>query len=375
MKKKIWISIFFILMLLTPLCFPKPTINVFADQLTTAKAMCVIEKNTHRILYAKNPNTQLANASTTKIATFLTILKHCDNFDKLITVDDRAVGITGTSIYLKKGEKMSIKELLLGMMLVSGNDAATALALAVSPTIEDFALLMTKEAQKCGAKNTSFKNPHGLDEEGHFTTAYDLALITAECYKFDIFREIVTTKTAKISNITGHRYLKNKNKLLNTLDGCVGVKTGFTNNAGRCLVSSAERNNMQVICVVLNCGPMFEESYGLLEKSFQDYEMTNLLSPYTYLRTIPVLNSNSSEVKLYTQKGFCYPLSQNEKHQIEIIAEIPNQISAPMKKEQQVGELKIYLDNNLLFCEKIYTMEEVKSNKVTDNFKRVISNW
>ena len=355
--------------------FPKPILNIYADQLTTAKAMCVIEKNTHRILYAKNQDTKLANASTTKIATFLTILKHCDNFDKIITIDNRAIGITGTSIYLKQGEKLSIKELLLGMMLVSGNDAATALALSISPSVEEFAILMTKEAQKCGAFNTTFKNPHGLDEDGHFTTAYDLALITAECYKYDIFKEIVTTKTAKISNVTGYRYLKNKNKLLNTLDGCVGVKTGFTNNAGRCLVSSAERDNMQVICVVLNCGPMFEESYSLLEKSFQEYDIVTLLTPYTYLRTIPVSNSNSLEVKLYTQKGFSYPLSEYDRQKIEIIAEIPNQISAPIEKEQQVGELKIYLDNNLLFCEKIYTMEEVKSNKVVDNFKRVISNW
>lgn len=374
MKNKFIVCV--LVCLLFIMSFPKTNSELMAQQeTTTAKAMCVIEKTSKRILYAKNENQQLANASTTKIVTFLTILKNCDDLDKKITIDDRAVGIPGTSIYLKKGEQLTIKQLLYGMMLVSGNDAATALALSICDSVDGFAKLMTSEAQKCGANNSCFKNPHGLDEKGHYTTAYDLALITAECYKYDIFKQVVSTQNTKIPNNTGYRYLKNKNKLLSTLQGCVGVKTGYTNNAGRCLVSSAIRDNMQVICVVLNCGPMFEDSYHLIEKAFETYSLTPIITPYSYIRSVDVSNSKEKYTKLYIQTGFCYPLTSDEKQNIYVDYDIPKQLFAPLEKEEVVGEVKIYLYNNLLFCEKIYTMEEIKSNKVMDNLKKVISNW
>ena len=348
--------------------------TVFASD--TSKAMCVIEKNSKRILLSKNENQKLANASTTKIVTFFTVLKNCANFDEKVKIDDRAIGIRGTSIYLKKGECLTVKELLYGMMLVSGNDAATALALHISNSIDDFAVLMTKEAHKIGAKNSNFKNPHGLDEDGHYTTAYDLALITSECYKYPIFEEIVTTKNTRISNTdNGYRYLKNKNKLLWTLEGANGVKTGFTNNAGRCLVSSAKRDNMQLICVVLNCGPMFEESAIHLNDCFLKYKMVKLLSEYSYIKNVPVENSKCLDVKVFTKHSFCYPLTLEEEQLIKTEIDLPNTLVAPLKKEQIVGELKIYLDKHLLFCEKIYTMEEIKSNRIGDIIKSIISKW
>ncbi len=348
--------------------------QVFAD--TSAQAMVVIEANSNRVLMAKNENVQRANASTTKIATFLTVLKHCESFDEIVEVDDRAIGIEGTSIYLKKGEKLTVRQLLYGMMLVSGNDAATALALHISPSIQEFAQLMTKEAKACGALNTTFKNPHGLDEDGHKTTAFDLAQITRECYKYPIFEEIVTTENTKIPNGEGgYRYLKNKNKLLWSFDGCNGVKTGFTDDAGRCLVSSAKRQNMHLICVVLSCGPMFEESASMLSNCFSKYHMANLLPPYNYIKSIPVQNSDKTDVKVYTQRGFSYPLSNEEEQKIKIEVITDDYLTAPLEKEQVVGEIKIYFDNHLLFSEKIYTMEDVKSNKMIDTIKRILENW
>ena len=344
---------------------------------SSAKSMIVIEASTNRILMSKQEHQQRANASTTKIATFLTVLKHCNNFDEIVQIDDRAIGISGTSLYLKKGESLTVRELLYGMMLVSGNDAATALALHISKSVNDFAQLMTSEAKSCGALNTSFKNPHGLDQEGHFTTAYDLAQITRECYKYEIFKEIVSTKNIKItdSTKTGYRYLKNKNKLLWTMDGAVGVKTGFTNNAGRCLVSSATRNNMQLICVVLNCGPMFEESFLHMENCFEKYNLEKILEPNSFIKSVPVLNSDKQNVKIYTKKDFCYPLTKEEAKLVRTCIDIKDDIKAPLEKDQIVGELKIYLDKHLLFCEKIYTMESVKSNRIEDNVKEIISNW
>lgn len=382
MKKKnnlIKFVVVYLLMLITicgGIMLNHNTTNCVVQASDNSKAMCVIEKDSKRVLLAKNENERLANASTTKIVTFLTVLKNCNNFDEKIKIDDRAVGIRGTSIYLKKGEELTVMELLYGMMLVSGNDAATALALHISKSIDDFALLMTKEAHTIGAINSNFKNPHGLDEKDHYTTAYDLALIASECYRYPIFKEIVTTKNTKISNAdNSYRYLKNKNKLLWTLDGANGVKTGFTNNAGRCLVSSAKRDNMQLICVVLNCGPMFEESVMHLNECFSKYKMVKLLPEYSYIKNVNVENSKSVDVKVYTKHSFCYPLTSEEEQQIKIEIAVPNYLTAPLKKEQIVGELKIYLDKHLLFCEKIYTMEEIKSNRIGDIVKVIISKW
>lgn len=379
-KNRILIYINVCLILITTICcgimFNYNTTNSMVYAADSSKSMCVIEKDSKRILMAKNENEKRANASTTKIVTFLTVLKNCNNFDEKIRIDDRAVGIRGTSIYLKKGEYLTIKELLYGMMLVSGNDAATALALHISKTIEDFALLMTKEAHNVGAINSNFKNPHGLDEKDHYTTAYDLALIASECYKYPIFEEIITTKNTKISNFDNtYRYLKNKNKLLWTLDGANGVKTGFTNNAGRCLVSSAKRDNMQIICVVLNCGPMFEESAMHINECFSKYKMVKLLPAYSYLKNVNVENSKKTDVKVFTKHSFYYPLTSEEEMLIKTEVNLPDYLIAPLKKEQIVGELKIYLDNHLLFCEKIYTMEEIKSNRIGDNIKTIISKW
>ena len=379
-KNRILIYINVCLILITTICcsimFNYNTTNSMVYATDSSKSMCVIEKDSKRILMAKNENEKRANASTTKIVTFLTVLKNCNNFDEKIRIDDRAVGIRGTSIYLKKGEYLTIKELLYGMMLVSGNDAATALALHISKTVEDFALLMTKEAHNVGAINSNFKNPHGLDEKDHYTTAYDLALIASECYKYPIFEEIITTKNTKISNFDNtYRYLKNKNKLLWTLDGANGVKTGFTNNAGRCLVSSAKRDNMQIICVVLNCGPMFEESAMHINDCFSKYKMAKLLPAYSYLKNVNVDNSKKTDVKVFTKHSFYYPLTSEEEMLIKTEVNLPDYLIAPLKKEQIVGELKIYLDNHLLFCEKIYTMEEIKSNRIGDNIKTITSKW
>ena len=245
--------------------------GVYADEglkiqecATSAKAMCVIEQSSGRVLFGKNIHKKLAMASTTKIFTAITVLENCDDLEEKVFVDDRAVGIEGTSIYLRKGEVLTVKELLLGMMLPSGNDAATALAYHISGDIKTFCDLMQETCQKIGANNSSFKNPHGLDENGHYTSAYDLALVSAYALQNKDFHEISTTKSAVISGNkeVKSRFLKNKNKLLRTFEGCNGVKTGFTDNAGRCFVSSAKRGDMTVVCSVLNCPDMFEEGAG-----------------------------------------------------------------------------------------------------------------
>ena len=276
----------------------------------SAKSAVMIEASTKRIVYNKNEHQTLPMASTTKIVTAITVIENCDDLDKVITIDKSCVGVSGTSIYLKEGEQISIRELLYGLMLRSGNDASVALAMEVGGSVEKFCDMMNEMAKSVGAKNSSFKNPHGLDEQGHYTTASDLALITAHALENKDFAEIVKTKSIKIcEGKDNFRYLVNKNKLLNKLDGCIGVKTGFTDDAGRCLVSACERDGLRFVCVVFNCGPMFEESFDMFNLAFQKFRMVEILPSYFYVKNVEVKNGDKDNVGLYSKNGLSLPLS------------------------------------------------------------------
>ncbi len=344
-----------------------------SDSYTSAKAMCVMEASTGRVLYGKNRHEKLPMASTTKIMTAITAIENCSNLDERFEISPRAVGIPGTSLYLRKGETLSIRELLYGLMLISGNDASFAIGERIGGNVENFIDMMNKTAQKIGALSSHFDNTHGLDSQTHYTTAEDLAKITSYAMQNDTFREIVSTKNTKIVSGEGKtRYLKNKNRLLNSLNGCNGVKTGFTNDAGRCLVSSAERDGMNLVCVVLNCGPMFEESSQLLEKGFNEFKLYDLTNGYNYKRTIKVQDGRLDEVRIGTEGKFLYPLKESELDKIEYRISMEENLVAPVKKGQEVGKVEILIDNNLLFEEKIYTMEEVRGNTIWNKIKDFI---
>ena len=371
------------LMLLLISVLPLKT-NVYGDNpkkyqeiSSTAVSMCVLEAQSGRVLFGKNIEKKVAMASTTKIFTALTVLENCNDLSQRVQIDDRAVGIEGTSIYLRKGENLSVKELLLGMMLPSGNDAASALAYFVGGNIPNFCDMMQKTAQNAGAFSSSFKNPHGLDEEGHFTTAYDLAKVSAKALENPDFVEIVTTKSAVISgnNEVKSRYLKNKNKLLSSFEGCNGVKTGFTDNAGRCFVSSAKRDNMQVVCSVLNAGNMFEEAHRLMQKAFETYKMTELIPAYNIIKEIKIENGREELVKVYNTNSFSYPLSSEEKLYVNFIDDIPSIIKAPINKEQVVGKIKVYLEDELLFEDDVVTREAVKVDSLWSYIKDLTKIW
>lgn len=342
-----------------------------------AKSMVVIEADSKRVLNDKNKDERLAMASTTKIMTALVTCKNVKDFDEVVAINDNAVGIEGTSMYLKKGEKLTVKELLYGLMLPSGNDAAMALAYYVGGSEERFVEMMNEQAKELNLQNTHFANPHGLDADGHYTSAYDLAIITAEALKNDTFKEIVSTKNIRVTGSKENepRFLSNKNKLLKTLEGCTGVKTGFTDNAGRCFVCSCTRDGMTLISVVLNCGPMFEESAKLLNACFKKYKMREILEPYAQGENIKVSNGESDFVQTVTKHGFSYPLTDEEFNNIKIVRNQPEILDAPVVKEQKIGEIEIYLDKNLLFKENIYTMENVKSTKYLDKIWEIVDEW
>ena len=329
-----------------------------ANAYSSGRAMCVIEKDSKRILYAKNENEKLPMASTTKVMTAITVIQNCDNLDELIKVNDKAVGVEGSSIYLRNDEIISVKDLLYGLMLRSGNDSATALAYHVGGDILGFADKMNNLASVIGVKNTHFTNPHGLDHPDHYTTAYDLSIITAYALNNPIFKEIVSTKqhTVPATNKSEKRYFTNKNKLLSTLSGCCGVKTGFTKKSGRCLVSACERDNMTTICVVLNCGPMFEESAELLNNSFIDYENYKIIDKNQEIYNEYIIDDNNGKLYLYTDQDFIYPIKNNEfeKIKIEYNVQLDN-----AEIGDNVGEIKIYFDKHLLKTLKLFTMNKI----------------
>ena len=345
----------------------------------TAKAGVVIEQNSKRVLLENNMNERLAMASTTKIMTALVALENTEDLDEVFATDNRAVGIEGTSIYLRKDENLSMRHLLLGLMLSSGNDASLAIGYKVgNGNIENFVEMMNQKAVELGLHNTHFDNTHGLDSKTHYTTAYDLAVITAKAMENSDFRDIVQTKFAQIpSNKEGqNRFLRNKHKLLQSnMEGCEGVKTGFTDNARRCCVTSCFRNGMRLIAVVLNCQDMFEESRRMLENCFENYKYVNLLEANKYVDSITVSNGAVDSVKTYTKEAFYYPLKDSEMQKINVKSVLKPELIAPVEKEFEVGEYKIYFDNDLIFSTKIYTIESIETKDYGQKLKDIVDNW
>ena len=325
---------------------------------TSAKAMCVIEKDSGRVVASKNMEMQLPMASTTKIVTALTVIQNSKNLDEIICVDDSAIGVEGSSIYLRKDEMISVRDLLYGLMLRSGNDSAVALACHTGGSVEGFASLMNETAKIAGAKNSNFVTPHGLDHKDHYTTAHDLAKITAYALNNPIFKEIVSTKqhTVQATNKSDKRYMSNKNRLLNTLDGCIGVKTGYTKRAGRCLVSATERGNETFVCVVLNCGPMFEESASLLNNSHASYENKKIIDKNKEIYNEYIIDEKHGKLYLYPEEDFYYPVmkGEEEKFHIEYSVKLDH-----AKEGDVVGEIKVFFENDLLKTIKLVTINKI----------------
>ncbi len=376
MKSKL--IIFLVVTVFSVFCFSSTRYIVYAED-SIAKGMCVIECNSGRVIYEKNKDMKLAMASTTKIVTAITVLdNYTGDLDDKITIPDEAVGIEGTSMYLRKSERLSVRELLYGLMLPSGNDSATALAILTAGDEKSFCALMRETAEKCGALNTSFANAHGLDAEGHYTTAYDLALITAYALNNQEFLDISMTKNKVIdaTEQTDTRYLRNKNRLLLSMNNCIGVKTGFTDNAGRCFVSATEKEDgTRMVCVLLNCQPMFEEATRLLNLANQEYSLQEILEGSRYITSLPVTNGTKNFTRIYVVNGFSYPLTEYEKANLKIEYEYPKMLKAPVEKNQIVGNVKIFIKEDLIFSSEICTIDSVEELNVQGALDDILDKW
>ncbi len=340
---------------------------------TTGTAAILMDGESNRILYGKNIHQKLPIASTTKIMTAIVALEHGE-LDETVIIPPEASGVEGSSIWLAAGEKHTLEDLLYALMLRSGNDAAVAIAIHISGSVEEFAELMNATAKKIGAYNTNFVNPHGLHDPNHYSTAYDLALIASYGLKNPDFERIVSTKFRTIP-WEGHdwkRVMQNKNKLLWQYEGANGVKTGFTKKAGRCLVASAKRDDMQLVSVVLNCGPMFEESKELLDYGFNNYRLVKLITENEIFTAIPVRNGKTDALGLVPAENFSIALKEEEKGKIRIEKDLPEQINAPVEKGQDIGSVRVYYDDRLIRVIPLRALDRVEKQGFWDFIRRLL---
>lgn len=341
-----------------------------------ARGMVVLEGNTNTVLYSKNKDLRLPMASTTKIATAIVAIENTDDFDKKIKISDKAIGIEGTSIYIKKGEELSMRELLYGLILASGNDCAVAIAESFGENGEFMDMLNTL-ADDLGLCNTHFDNPHGLDSDTHYTSAYDLAVITSYALKNDLFREIVSTQRKVIEGtpIYPDRYLKHKNKLLFSQEGNIGVKTGFTDNAGRCLVNAVEKDDMQVISVVLNSQPMFEECERLTNLAYENYMMKEFVKPYNFVGNVAVGDGDKSEIGAITIGGFSMPILKVDENNFDVRYTLYDDLVAPIKLNQVVGKVEVYNGDEVIYASDLVSIESVENTDIRYLIDGIIDRW
>lgn len=335
----------------------------------TGSGSCLLESETLRVLDGKNIHARLPMASTTKTMTAYIALTE-GNPDDLVKIPKAAAGVEGSSIYLKEGEVWRLSDLVYGLMLRSGNDAAVAIAYHIAENVEKFAEKMNRQAEEWGLQDTHFVNPHGLHDPNHYTSAYDLAVIGAKAMQNPLFKKIVSTKQIKLDgNLEDEeaRYFANKNKILSMYEGGNGIKTGFTKAAGRCLIAAGERNGMQVVAVVLNVPDMFEQCCRMMEYAHENYEMRELYHENTVISSIPVENGKNMEtVEIAAPKSFRYPLKKDGSEKTEIEYSTVEKVSAPHKKEDSVGEINIKFENRLIFSENIYTMVDIQKRSFWD---------
>ncbi len=303
---------------------------------TSAASAILMEQESGRVLYEQSADDERLIASITKIMTAVTALEHGElQTEYTVTREDMA---EGSSMYLKPGDKLRLEELLYGLMLVSGNDAALAVAHCVSGKTEDFVALMNETAQSLGMTHSHFANPNGLDAEGHYSSARDMAVLTAYALKNQDFRRIVSTASVTI----GDRYLANHNKLLRLCEGCIGVKTGFTKAAGRTLVSAASRDGMTLVCVTLNDGNDWNDHMSLLDYGFANYSRTVAVPAGQTVASTLVRNGTVTQIPLMAAADLAYPLTGDE--QLTVVTKTPVSVAAPVIPGQTIGQVCAYLD-------------------------------
>lgn len=356
------------------------------EPVLNAKAAVIYDRKTKEIIWGKNENEKKAMASTTKIMTAIVVLEK-GNLSDVVTISKKAANTGGSRLKINTNDKISVLDLLYGLMLRSGNDAAVALAEYVGGSIEGFAKLMNKKAIEIGLKNTHFVTPHGLDNIEHYTTAYELAVLTDYAMQNEKFSKIVNTKNTTISINGVARNIYNTNELLGTLNGVNGVKTGFTNNAGRCLVTSCTRNGNQIITVVLGCDAKkyrTSDSIKLIEYAFKNYTRVNIeekvkieFEKWKQIngKRIYISKGEKSDVNLelkeITKKEI--PVKIGEENNIQVEINAIYEYEAPLEKQSKIGNILIKKDEEIIESVDIVCLERIEKKNTLTYLKELIA--
>jgi len=354
--------------------FDDASVEVFNDKAPdiNARSAIVIDFDSGRVLYEKNAYQKRPMASTTKIMTAIIALEY-GNLDDVVTVSKNAASIWGSTIKLTSGEQLTLKELMYGLLMCSGNDAAIAIAEHIGGSVESFLIMMNNKAKDIGALNTNFTSPHGLDETGHYSTAYDMAIITKYALEIPLFNEIVKTKSIQ----AGKRFMSNTNEMLTSYEGADGVKTGYTGKAGRCLITSATRDGRRFISVVLFCDSRDQRALSskkILDYAFENYYPCNLIKG-GYFGDIPVYKGYESSVPLLINKSVTLPLTEYEAENLYTKISIPDTIKAPVERGANIGTISVYLNDEILCESAIIAEKSIKEKKILEFMLDVIQAW
>ena len=347
------------------------------DLSINARSYVVLDRKSKKVLIGKNEYTKAKMASTTKIMTATIILENC-NLDDIVTISKKSANTGGSRLGLKTNDKISVLNLLYGLLLCSGNDAAVALAEYCSGSIPEFCNLMNQKAIELGLTNSHFETPHGLDSDGHYTTAYELSLITDYALKNSTFVKIVNTKnhTIKINNYP--KNLSNTNELLGVLDGVYGVKTGFTNGANRCLVTACKRNDMDLICIVLGCDTKKfrgQDSTKLINYCFDNFEYVNIRNLLThklngwkndnknYFNIIKGV-STKLDIKFSDPSSDVIPIKKDEINNINVRFSINKNLAAPITVDNIIGNYEIFSSTNTIYSGDIISNNAIDKKNI-----------
>lgn len=325
----------------------------------SAQTAILIETNSGEALYEKNAEEKAYPASVTKVMTALLAIENGD-LDKMVKVSQKAVGVEGSSIYLEKGEKITLRDLIYGLMLRSGNDAAIAISEEIGGSTENFVMMMNKRAKEMGALNTNFMNPNGLHDPEHYTTAKDMAIISKAAMENSEFKQVAETKSWVTDRGEGkYNYFYNKNKVVYQYDGGTGIKIGYTKAAGRTLVASSERDGMELICVVMNAPDWFQDTYKLMDYAYNQYENSTIIDGQRPIKSVKILNGNKDFVLIGAKDDILCPIKRESESKISIEYVLTGDKKAPINRWQEAGHLKIYVNDNYLFSKPLYYMEDI----------------
>ena len=363
--------------------------NLNDEPKINSRSAVVIDRKSKNIIYGKNENVKKAMASTTKIMTAMVVIQNT-NLNNIVDISKKAAGTGGSRLGLKAGDKITVKDLLYGLLLRSGNDCAVALAEYVAGSVPEFSNLMNQNAQMLGLNNTHFVTPHGLDEEEHYTTAYELAILADYALNNEVFAQIVNTKSYTININKNSKTLNNTNELLGNLKGVYGVKTGFTNGAGRCLVTSIKRGNLDVICVVLGADTKKDrtrDSAKLIEYTFNKYEEIDIkekikenFEKWNEINgnRINIEKGESSKLELTLNdkdKIFTYPIEKGTEDNINIEINANLNLKAPVLENTNIGKIKVYYNAKELLEIDILNINKINKKRIKNYMSDIFKNY